>query len=412
MVRRPPINDKKPLNIKALFKLIGFSSGIVALIFFLIKYYNIQENPCKIYLDEIRAKIGMQYFSADKQYYHIITRKDTFDLTNDSTKSFDNFFNNVKSPNFYKDLDKLKSKIIVPINDSLLKVYLEKANKKNRILADKKVIGNLLIYRDYIPNEKIEFEIPDICKFKYNTELLTPKKFENILPRKIYQTITLALDKCDAFQKALMNPLDVPVNLSEIYKCLEENPEFLEDLKNIMSEYDTFFKIVDTGLGWIGSDKKVYFERGEYKISGFYAIIIDKLLKEYEKYIRNNPNQSVITCVGYSDPTPINKKYGIKYWSNGNFSPSNKPITYQNGISLGGAKIDRYIKENIQLSYGRAFSGIQYIETNFDEKLKKDKRVEIEFQYKGSGIDSGNSDDKYKRRIEVSLTKKNKERKI
>lgn len=412
MIRRRIKEEKSSNNGNWFIKLIG-TGGLVALIIFFVKYCNVPVNPCQAYLEEIRSKIGMQYVSADTQFFHVATHKEKVDFsTKDTSVSLEEFFNEVQISNFYKALDELKSKIIVPINEPLLLQYLEHANEKGNILAGKNISGNLISFREYFPDEAIKFKLPDICEFEYKAELLTPTSIENLLPRRIYQTITKALSMCDEFQKALRTPLNEPINLSEIYKCLEGNPDFLKELKSIIKEYEAYFKIVDTGLDWLVSDNKVYFGRGEYKISGVYAIIIDKLLKEYERYIRNNPDQYVITCVGFADPNPIDNKYGIEYLSNGYFDPNLRPIIYQNGINSGGEKIDRLIKGNEygneKLSYARAFSGIQYIEENFNEKLRNDKRVKIEFQYRGGGVDRGKSDNRYKRRIEVSLTKKNK----
>lgn len=412
MIRRRLKEEKSKSNRNWLVTIIG-TGGLVALIIFFVKYCNFPVNPCQAYLDKIRSKIESQYLSADTQFFHVSTSTETIDFSSkDTSISTEDFFNEIQLPTFYKALDELKPKIIVPVNEPLLLEYLKKANEEGSLLTDKKITGNLITIREYFPEETIKLKIPDVCEFEYKVELLTPENIENLLPRKVYQTITQALNLCSEFQKALKNPLNEPVNLSEIYKCLEDNPEFLNELKKIIEDYETYFKIVDTGLNWLISDNKIYFEKGEYKISGVYAIIIDKLLKEYEKFIRNNPDQYIITCVGFADPSPIDSKYGIKYLSYGYFDPNSKPIPYKNGISLGGERIESFIKGNNlgneKLSYARAFSGIQYIEDNFNEKLKNDERIKIDFHYKGEGVDVEQTANKYKRRIEVSLTKNNK----
>lgn len=280
------------------------------------------------------------------------------------------------------------------INEELLFSFQNEAYEKNELINTKEHLDKIFTVNQEISDVKLE--VNDVCALEYKINLYYPHDIKDVLPSEIDYFLRETLKGCSQFESLRQKAINNKIDLAGLLRCLKSQ-EY--SLKNLMRKYKGLFEVVDFGLPWLKKGKSIRFERGEFSISGIDQLLIDEISKEFARAIREAPNKSYkIICYGYTDTTPV--KSIIKYNKKGKFSEEKTPISLISS-DLDSNYIGPYIKNNNQLSYARAFSGIDYFRSRFS--LVNDKRYRVRFQYQGSGADIDKIKEIDKRRIEFIL---------
>ncbi|MEL6671618.1 MAG: hypothetical protein AAFR61_05480 [Bacteroidota bacterium] len=293
-----------------------------------------------------------------------------------------------------KELPLTSKDIIAHLLESALdKLDLDPVVDKNKLLAVLQQDSSL-INRDYYTNRILQprdfyQKIEGVCEIKVGLELLTPASSSDLLPKEIKTFLRTKVAACERITNPALNR---SINVVEIFDCLSEDPAFIQELENLLAEFDKYFEIVQLGM----EEANLYFEAGDFILPGIYKVIIDKILADYARHIQRNSHQKyIILCEGFADRNLVGPS-GIPYGFEGRYTGPGQFLEVGSGIPIG-----ERIRDNLQLSFARAFKGIEYAKRAFPIK---EGSIEVKFQYTGHGaITTEPGDARLHRKIVFSL---------
>lgn len=337
--------------------------------------------------------------SLDSNNYRIV--KDRILMNTDTPQEQPNwseYLTNLGKEQNKKLIEYIKDSISGEVNMGLLNKFLAEGYARGMDINQKRGVNYLLI-----PNFDITID-KDKCSFSIDYKVYTPKTYI------IYQdALTKILrpdgQQCSSLNSFMTNPIGKIYNPIEISTCINETADFCSVLKNLSSDDKSFLQLVNQYQPWINrcNEGKTFFETGSIKISKVSKTDIAIFTEVVFFYVKSYPDSKYqITCLGYADEEPVT---GIAYQDKGRYLENNRSLplhTRSRGIPIG-----EKIKDNYQLSWARAFEGIQACYDQLAERFPIQLRENISFQYRGKGVDRSNNNNAVQRRIEFSFTKLN-----
>ena len=390
--------NEQPENTGRNWFIFQIIAVLIAFCVFCMKFCS--QSPCERIWREFTKANALRYLQGDRGLdttaFHLVT--DSFNIPVGElprSRGDQAFFENFTMPALQRLLGKASQHF--PINSDVLMAYQDSAYKQSQALNRDKYVDRVFTIDQDI--EQFELAVDDVCSLKYKVNLFYPKDLRSILPAEIELFLRDKVRNCPEFKTLRKNPLDTRIDLAALLTCLKDHED---SLKLVMQKYDALFRMVDLGFDWIKPDGSIRFQLGDFDVSGVDKLLIDELIKEFVREIRARPQKEYeIICSGFADP---NKVSSIGYSKMGRFSTSAQPIDILDWSVKETDSIRPAIRNNTQLSFARAFSGISYLAAHFP--LSSDHRYQIQYKYKGEGVDRRSRSNRDKRRIEFVLKAK------
>ena len=195
-------------------------------------------------------------------------------------------------------------------------------------------------------------------------------------------------------------------NLASLIKRLEEETGFSHAMCAELQQDSSYYALF-RGLSAIKEGSRtaceLQFETGEFSIHPTAIAILEYLGDRFAEYLKKHPKQeTILLCRGYSSPQKV---ASIRYGDEGRWHKSKGPLPYPQQAGLAIPDTITRQNGNLQLSYARAFSGIQYLGQYLQSRHNiTPENTRIKFRYQGLGVDhSSNGSPRESKRIEVSL---------
>lgn len=292
----------------------------------------------------------------------------------------------------------------VKIVDSLLRIALNKTKNEmiskklsipikiiDLILKQHQIIGSDFNYIDtfLIKNQSstiFNYQHINLVSenklFKFNYFFFSPKRFSNYLPDELRNFIDTKIGNDVEYKKIMKSNLDsgLTINLASIilniFNDLKQDREF----QRCKTKYTVLLNMLDLESQYSFSfdlnKNTLTFETAQYELSIIVSLILDKILQRLTIiYQKDKVVQLKFLCIGYTDSIQVNN---ILF----TFNPVCYDLNLQE-VELGSKTnyiIENFVKNNIELSYCRAFFAINYIATNFYNSS-------FQYSYKGAGVD-------------------------
>lgn len=349
-----------------LLKLLGVLTAFAAFAIFIVKFYS--DTPCIKFYERYVANYSSKYLNNIAGYsprdYNFLS--DTIAINLEDTVSTKITSDKINATLFSNLLPELE-RILLPEVD--IDALLEEIGT-GPLVNDSSYTS--LIVR---PNN-FYYKVKDICEIKVGLDLITPKKVSLIIPLELKDFLYASIAECEEFKKSSLD-INSPVDIVSILDCLMNNPSFQVGLSRLLDKYRSYTRIVNLGI----YDAEFFFQKGEYILPGIYKTIIDAIIEKYVIQISQSAGgkKYIILCRGYADTSGIGRN-GIVYGNRGGYAASGTRLLQTDNSN----PIGPFIKDNLQLSYARAFEGILYVKESFSLPLGEDE-YNVSFMYAGEG---------------------------
>lgn len=306
----------------------------------------------------------------------------------------------IQKQTFYDALEKLSITNQGLLNTSKIKRLME---------ADNLSVNEFFENRDYLDNFILIYQEGatyqcNSCEYAYSIELLSPKDKQYQIPEDIRTTVYKYLEKEGGIPRInLDHQNQMTIDLSNIFVNLINNAQFNKEMLPLIEKHKNVFNFLDDESALFlekikNKETVIHFPRGSYYINSLSRIIINNIYQRLEELIYQKPDQKIeVICVGYTDASKILAP--ISY--NGMAQSGNEPIRMD---EAGLPFIQPEIKNNLELSFARAYEGASYFNERINKELRQKGKVSVFYQGKGVAYQAQNP--WQKRRIEFIIRNK------
>jgi hypothetical protein len=358
-----------------------------------------QKNQDKIYrvIVEDKAVKKISSKGVDLNFYYVQSREEKINLSNCSPEEL----KKLQKRAFIGALKEFREKLPIDISQALTE-NIEKGEIGINSIIEKKTPLHYFV-SVYSQNGSFDYKSNT---YSYKIRLITPKnalyifpeEFRCILEEYLKKEISITYEDIMDGKKIDVGKIITNLNLKK-YKSLTDRlktltHEYEEIIKNLDNETGKFFNKL-TGQRLAISN----FPPGDFSMSIIMGLVINKFKNEFENILSLHPNLKVnVTCRGYTDSVSV-KKNGISYQGEGKWSSQGDTISF---VTKSYKPLKPTIYDNYQLSYARAYSGIEYLRNIISEEFISNGL--INFQYRGDGkAKAAKENNSYHRRIEFYI---------